>query len=311
MILSGGLGACGSAEAVDQEAPGDRSGELAVHAAAASAGGAPGIEAPVSGRQRVATGVRLGYTVQGDPAGTPVILLHGYSDSKFSFSPILPSLPAGYRVHALDLRGHGESDRPNSGYHMADLAADVLAYMDARRISRAVIVGHSMGTFVAQYLARAAPDRVDGLVLIAPAPTIGYLMGIDDLAAAVESFADSVPEGFIREFQASTVHRPLAPAFMEQVVAESRKLPPSVWNGVMKGMLASSPARPGSRIPALILWGENDTVFPPPARDSVATALGGARVKVFPKTGHAVHWERPAEVAAELTAFIAEVAPGS
>lgn len=262
-----------------------------------------------TGDQRLATGVRLRYAVQGDPAGTPVILLHGYSDSWFSFTPILPLLPAEYRVHALDQRGHGESDKPESGYHMADLAADVLAFMDAKRIPRAVVVGHSMGSLVAQYVARAAPDRIGGLVLIGSGPSIHSMPGADEFAAGVRAFRDSVPLDFIREFQASTIHRPLSPQFVDRVVQESRRLPPHVWRGIVNGMIASEPVAGAidARIPTLILWGDRDAVFPRAAQDSLLAALPEAELTVHPETGHAVHWERPDAVARELSAFLATV----
>ena len=61
---------------------------------------------------KLKTGIRVRYAFKGDPSGTPVILLHGYGDSWFSFSPILPLLDNKYRVYILDQRGHGDSDRP-------------------------------------------------------------------------------------------------------------------------------------------------------------------------------------------------------
>ncbi|MGH8064004.1 MAG: alpha/beta fold hydrolase [Candidatus Entotheonellia bacterium] len=76
------------------------------------------------------TGVRLHYAEQGDPADHPVILLHGYTDAWVSFSRVLPLMAPSYHVYALDQRGHGDSDRPASGYTMRDLAADVLAFME-------------------------------------------------------------------------------------------------------------------------------------------------------------------------------------
>jgi pimeloyl-ACP methyl ester carboxylesterase len=263
--------------------------------------------------QKLSTGVRLSYAVQGDPAGPAVILLHGYGDSWFSFSPILPLLPATYRVYALDQRGHGGSDQPASGYHMADMAADVVAFMDARRIPSAVVVGHSLGTFVAQYVARAAPDRVRGLVLIAGAPSVRSMTGVDEFAAVVRSLQDSVPREFIREFQVSTVHRPLPDSFMTRVIEESTKLQPHVWRGIMEGMLASGPVSPGSgvAIPALMFRGDSDAVFPREAQDSLLAMHPAAELLVYPETGHAVHWERPLETARDITAFLTRIAGAS
>jgi len=82
-----------------------------------AAGPAAAVPAPTSAGPRFAdvrlsTGVRLRYLEQGDPAGRPVILLHGLTDSWFSFSRVLPGISKAHRVYALDLRGHGDSDRP-------------------------------------------------------------------------------------------------------------------------------------------------------------------------------------------------------
>lgn len=99
---------------------------------------------------RLRTGVRLHYAEQGDPRGEPLILLHGLGDSWYSFSGILPKLPTSLRVFAIDQRGHGDSDRPASGYTLADLSDDAVAFMDAMGIPRATVIGHSMGSFVAQ-----------------------------------------------------------------------------------------------------------------------------------------------------------------
>ena len=99
---------------------------------------------------RLATGVRLRYAEQGDPGGEPIVFLHGYTDSWWSFSRLLPFLAAErYHAYALDQRGHGDSERPESGYALDDLAADVVAFLDAVGAPRAIVVGHCMGGFVA------------------------------------------------------------------------------------------------------------------------------------------------------------------
>ena len=133
--------------------------------------------------------------------------------------------------------------------------------------------------------------------------------GADEFAAGVRAFRDSVPLDFIREFQASTIHRPLSPQFVDRVVQESRRLPPHVWRGIVNGMIASEPVAGAidARIPTLILWGDRDAVFPRAAQDSLLAALPEAELTVHPETGHAVHWERPDAVARELSAFLATV----
>jgi len=259
---------------------------------------------------RLATGVRIRYAEQGDPAGEPLILLHGYADSWYSFSRVLPLLPSRYHVLALDQRGHGSSDRPMDDYAMRDLAADVVALMDAKGIARATIVGHAMGSFVAQQTALLAPNRVARLVLVGSATTPRALAGMTDVRAALDSLDDPLPTSFGREFQASTVYQPLPKEFMETVVAECVKLPARVWRSALEGMLSTGPAD-GLRdaaIPTLVLWGDRDVLAPRTEQDALVAAIGTATLRIHPETGHAVHWERPAELVRDLDAFVRQTA---
>src|SRR5687767_4157033 len=111
-------------------------------------------------------GIRLPYVEQGDPAGVPMLLLHGFTDSWRLFEPVLPYLPASIRAFAVTQRGHGDADRPASGYHPQDFAADIAAFMDALQLERAIIVGHCMGSTIAQRFAIAYPERTLGLALL-------------------------------------------------------------------------------------------------------------------------------------------------
>lgn len=128
-----------------------------------AAGTGLSLDTPRIAQIQLSTGIRMHYAEQGSGGGEPIILLHGYSDAWFSFSGVLPLLARDRIVYALDLRGHGNSDRPDAEYHMRDLAADVLGFMDAQGITRATIIGHSMGGFVAQQVALSAPKRVSHL----------------------------------------------------------------------------------------------------------------------------------------------------
>ena len=92
------------------------------------------------------TGPSLHYAECGNREGKPVVLLHGWPDSWFTFSRVLPLLPKSLRAVAVDQRGFGDSDRPAHGYEIRDLAADVDAFLAALGIEKATVVGHSMGS---------------------------------------------------------------------------------------------------------------------------------------------------------------------
>jgi pimeloyl-ACP methyl ester carboxylesterase/tetratricopeptide (TPR) repeat protein len=253
------------------------------------------------------TGVRLRYAYKGDPAGIPVIMLHGYTDSWFSFSQVAPLLDNKYRVYILDQRGHGDSDRPVGGYALQQFAADVIAFMDAMNLKQATIVGHSMGSFVAQHVAVEAPERVTKLVLVASATTVRNNTVVD-LQREINALSDTVtvPESFARDFQVSTIFHPLEQDFLQAVVKESLKLPARVWREVMAEMLAPEASVELKKIktPTLILWGDKESVFPRSEQDLLVGALRNSVLKVYPDTGHALHWERPERFAKDLQEFI-------
>lgn len=251
------------------------------------------------------TGVRLRYAYKGDPSGVPVIMLHGYTDSWFSFSPVLPLLDNKYRVYILDQRGHGESDRPVGGYAFRQFAADVLAFMDAMNLKQATLVGHSMGSFVAQHVAVQAPERVNKLVLAGSATTVRNTV-VTELQREVNLLTDPVPEKFARDFQLSTIFHPVPQEFLQGVVKESLKPPARVWREVMAEMLSPEATAQLKKIktPTLILWGDKETVFPRSEQDLLVTALPNSVLKVYTDTGHALHWERPERFAKDLQEFI-------
>src|SRR5918998_608119 len=112
------------------------------------------------------TGPRLHYAEQGDLTGEAIVMLHGYSDSWFSFSRVLPLLSPEYHTFALTQRGHGDSDKPQCCYTPEDFAADVDAFMDAVRIEEATLVGASTGALFAQRVVMSYPRRVSRLVLV-------------------------------------------------------------------------------------------------------------------------------------------------
>jgi pimeloyl-ACP methyl ester carboxylesterase len=256
---------------------------------------------------RLASGPQVHYAVQGDPDGEPILFLHGYTDSWFSFSRLMPLLPAGYHAFAFDQRGHGDSERPDCCYAIDDLIDDAVAFLDAVSVEQATVVGHSGGSFTARGLAETRPERVSRLVLIGSAVT--PLKDVTrELQAAVHELQDPVPAEFAREFQDANVHVPLPEAFFERAVAESLKLPARVWKSALDGLLAvDDAANLGQiRMPTLLLWGEQDEFFSRAEVEALTAAIPGARLLTYPETGHAVQWERPERVASDLRAFIGQ-----
>ena len=252
------------------------------------------------------SGVRLPVAESGDASGIPVVLLHGITDSWCSFDGVMRHLPHGIRALVPTLRGHGDADRPGSGYRPTDFAADLRDLLDTLGIPRAVVVGHSMGATVAQRFAIEHPARLRGLVLIgafaAPRGNREVRALWDDHVATL---ADPVDPDFVRGFQEGTVARPVPGELLDRAVAESLKVPARVWRAALAGMIEDDTAAELRRItaPTLLLWGERDEFVPRADQDALLAAIRGARLVVHAGAGHAPHWEDPARVAREIAAF--------
>ncbi len=259
---------------------------------------------------QLTTGPRLHYAEQGDGTGEALIFLHGYSDSWFSFSRVLPLLSPSYHAFALTERGHGDSDKPECCYTLDDFAADVDAFMEAVGVEKATLVGHSGGGFIAQRVAVKYPHRVGRLVLIGTAAEGSAFRGISELEEFVRTLEEPVPPEFVREFQESTIYRPVPEEFLETVVSESLKLPARVWRDYFEGMvLADAADLREIKAPTLILWGEHDLYPPREEQERLAREIPDVALKVYPETGHSVHWERPEEVVRDLEVFMKDTRP--
>ena len=121
------------------------------------------------GRTRYASsgGLRIAYELRGTLGRRRpwLVLIQGMGLDRFGWGPVLPELRRHFRLVLLDNRGSGRSDLPPGSFGVADMAADVLAVLDAAGVRRAHVMGASLGGMVAQELAVDHADRVDGLVL--------------------------------------------------------------------------------------------------------------------------------------------------
>jgi pimeloyl-ACP methyl ester carboxylesterase len=222
---------------------------------------------------------------------------------------VLPHLPAAIRAIAVTTRGHGDCDRPASGYRPAELARDVADVLDVLGIERAVVAGHSAGSITARTFADAYPERTLGVVLIGTVPTFEGNQAVDvELGAEVAPLTDPVDRDFIQAFQDSTLAGPIDPSYLELVVDESLKLPAATLKAALAGLLddaAPGPAAPGLR--ALVIWGSEDAFCPRAEQDEVVARYDEAHLSIHEGVGHAVHWESGARVAEEIAAFVAGV----
>jgi non-heme chloroperoxidase len=255
---------------------------------------------------RLPNGATLRYVEQGPTDATPLILLHGFPDSWLSYETVLANLPSTIRAIAPSQRGFGNSDKPDGSYNPRDLAADLAAFMDMRRIPQAILVGHSMGALVAQSFAVAYPERVAGLVLIGTFKTLRDNAELAQLIGEVATMADPIDLDLVRAFQASTLVQPVAEEFFRTVVAEGARLPLRIWRAVLKEVSAYDDFAELAQItaPTLLFWGERDNFSTYEQQQELASEIPGAELRVYAGAGHSLHWEEPRRFAADLANFV-------
>jgi non-heme chloroperoxidase len=258
----------------------------------------------------LSTKVKLPYAEQGDSSGIPILLLHGYVDSWRAFEGVLPHLPESIRAFALSQRGHGDADRPTSGYRPHDFAADLEAFMDALRLEAAVIVGASSGGITAQRFAIDHPKRTLGLVLAGSPITLRGNQAVLEFWEYVSELKDPIDPGFVREFHESTLVQQVPQTFLDTLIEESLKVPARLWKAALEPLLDADFSEELDKIeaPTLIAWGDKDAFLPRRQQEALAAAIPRSQLIVYPGAGHAFYWEEPARFAADLTAFATRLA---
>jgi non-heme chloroperoxidase len=258
---------------------------------------------PAAALIKLPSGVSLHYVVQGRPDGKPLVLLHGIGDSWHSYELVMPHIPDRYRVYAVTMRGHGWSDAPPSGYGHEDFAGDITAFLEALDLRRVTLVGHSLGSFVSQVVAARDSGRLDSLVLVGSGP--GGAPGI--AAEAREIFATMAEDPkFARDFQASTINKPVPATFFETMVRECAGAAPHMWAqaGGVAHNTDTAAGLAAIKVPTLLIWGDRDSMLSRKDQDALLASIKKSRLIVYSETGHAPQWEEPTRFAKDLLGFV-------
>ncbi len=252
------------------------------------------------------TGVVLKYHDVGVQDGKAIIFIHGPGSSSRDWYLVGPELLDTYRVFAMDLRGHGQSSNPECCFTVEDYESDVIAFMDSLKIDTATIVGHSMGSFIAQRIAVDHPSRLQKLILISSSDKGIENEKYDRLYGAVQTQKGLSDPAVLAKWNETTTILPIPDVMRTKSDYERAATPPNVWKADMKLVLSEDNSSRLASIstPTLILWGEQDQVFVKADQDRLRAGIQSAQFRSYPGAGHTVQWELPAEVAKDIRTFI-------
>jgi pimeloyl-ACP methyl ester carboxylesterase len=270
-------------------------------------------------------GESLAYASMGAAAGPAVVLIHGYTDSARDWVPLVPYLSPRLRLILVDIRGHGRSGKPECCYTRLDFAYDIKLLLDALGVQRADIVGHSLGSFIAQTFAEYWPERTRRVILISSSggAKAGALprKPAYDFAAQIRQLKEPIdPDSpFMIEWWSSPT--PVEEDFIRRQRRDAAAIPLRVWLAVLdQGLFDGDLQRidadlqrtlPKLEAPTLLIWGSADPIVEEEVRRSLREALPHAQVKVFPGLGHNPFWEDPQHCADVINAFLTAAPSGA
>lgn len=256
-------------------------------------------------------------------SGPPILLIHGFGASSFTWSEIITPLASHYKVVTLDLKGFGGSEKPEDGrYSFQEQKRKVLLLINELTLDEITLVGHSMGggiaLLVAMDLEREAPGRLRRLVLIdsiscpQPLPFFIVLLRTPLIGPLVLRLVPATwsvyailwlayfkPSKIKREFVQAYAAPLRHPAGRAAVVATARELiPPNLDDLVAQYRMI--------RVPVLILWGDKDRIVPLSVSECLRKAIPTACFILIGKCGHVPQEEWPDRTASELREFIAK-----
>lgn len=236
--------------------------------------------------------------------GSPIILLHGIGCSVLDWEQNIASLATRHRVFALDMMGSGLTEKPSQEYYTVPrLGRFVLDFLSTQEIQRAHFAGFSLGGRVVLECADSAPERVASMLLVAPAgldrtgmllqfrlasiPFVGEMM-LQPTTAGLKTFFDLAfyDQSFVTpDFIARRLKQAMQPGAKEAFLKTLRS-GVSLFGVHSAHVNALNAALPKMKMPALVVWGEQDNFISPEHAEVLRSSLPNVQVRLFDNCGH-------------------------
>ena len=302
------------------------------------------------------TGIQMKYREAGNPDGRTMLLIHGYTDTSRSFENLMVELlekDPNLRLIAPDLRGHGESSMPtpsnSNSFEVSDFAADLLDFMRLKNITKVDLVGHSMGSVIAQEIALEHPSKVESLTMIGAFMNGKKNSAIQDflMPELIGKWEQQLKDRFGKDWKLksySLTPKDLgeeATTFLKEnwvtdadsdtsllaaIYLETIEIPLATWIGALHALSEVDNSRRMRKLkaPTLIIWGSGDDITTRQDQDSLLSSCEEAyRRNATPiyfrsyygngtgsnLPGHNMHWGNARKVASDILEFTGSCSP--
>lgn len=248
------------------------------------------------------------YRAQGNPDGMPVLFVHGSFASSRWWMPLLEFLPEAFYAVALDLRGCGQSDKPDAGYSIAEQVDDLDAFIMGIGLSNFDLVAHASGGAIAMEYALRRPDGPRTLILVDSAPIEGVHTPLEGLILLDQMKNNP---GLLRHALASLMPtRDVSnDPFFESLVADAMEMAPAAYTEIAVSLNQWNRFADARKLtlPCLVVWGDQDPIVERSAMTRTFIAIpGAANMEVLRNVGHCPMIEAPLALAERIVDFLAE-----
>lgn len=256
----------------------------------------------------LSTGINMHYMEAGNPDAEPLLLIHGFTDSSRIWRLPILAMGDSFHIYAVDCRGCGQSDKPESFlYTIKESVDDLTSFMDAMHLESAYVLAHSMGTLIGQALAFMKPQRVKKLLLAAP-----MMRGHDSAEALAQQYEMyeklDTAAAPLEELQKKFLPYPencRDPEFPDGYFETMRGVPARILRAIWFGVHQTDNRRFAQFIqaPIMIIWGDKDDVLTEEYQKEVREAFPNAPYLVMHGISHEIPNEMPdklAEIAKEF-----------
>ena len=268
---------------------------------------------------KLSTGIKMAYVEMGDPNGEVLILQHGMTDNSRSWSLAASYFAeAGYHVYLPDLRGMGKTDEPDGYYTTVTYATDLNAFFDAMGIEKAILVGHSLGSFTVQTFCLMFPERCARIVLVSSIPVRGLQNAT--LSGAYGAYITPLPEdghpsdAFMDKWYATDLKeeafREEFDTFLRCMKQEAQCLSKKSWTNIFLGLMCSNleDIYPmfDTEIPVLVLHGSEDTMTPEEYQEELCKLFHVDENSYvnYEGVGHNIQFEIPGRCARDILMWL-------
>lgn len=262
---------------------------------------------------RSTDGTTLAGEAQGDPGAPEILFIHGLRQSRLSWEKQFadPAL-AGFRLVGFDLRGHGDSDKPAAfeAYSEADRwADDVAAVIAAAKLRRPVLVGWSLGGFVAgAYLRKHGGGRIAGINLVDAVTKLAPELLTEESVSLSQSTAShdlAERTAATAEFLAACFHQPPTAAEMQRILVVNGMTARAVTEGFVRTETPDlEPVFKAYAGPILLTHGIHDRLVRVAMSERIKAIHANSRLSLFADSGHSPFYEEPVRYGQELAAFV-------